>query len=80
VFLRVDRLSGRALAGDRADEALPEPQLGQVDGVRVQTLGGVEFEDRIGAQHVEGADFGDHVEAISRTIRQAAPAAPAAPA
>ena len=38
-----------------------QPQLGQVDGARVEALGGVEFEHAVGAQHVERADLGDHV-------------------
>ena len=60
--LRVgQRLSGRAAGGNRADKALPNLQLRQMDGGRVQTFGGIEFEHAIGAQHIERAHFRDHV-------------------
>jgi hypothetical protein len=54
--------------GDGADQTLAQPQLRVVDGFLVQALGGVEFEHAVGAQHIDRADFGDHVGAISRTI------------
>ena len=61
MLLRVGQVERPRAGRDRADQALPQPQLRQMDGVRVQTFGGVEFEHRIGAQHIERADFGDHV-------------------
>ena len=61
VLLRVGQVERAGAGRDRADKALAEPQLRQVDRTRVQTFGGVEFEHRIGAQHVERADLGHHV-------------------
>ncbi len=55
---KVERLGG---SGDRADEALPHPQLRKVDGVLVQTFGGVKFEHAVGAQHIDRAHLGHHV-------------------
>ena len=59
--LRVGKIERLRRCGDRADEALPHLQLRQMDGVLVQTFGGIEFENAIGAQHVDRAHFRDHV-------------------
>ena len=61
VFLRVGKVERPRAGGDGADQALSESQLREVDGVRVQTFGGIELQHRVGAQHVERANFGDHV-------------------
>ena len=46
VLLRVGKVERPRAGRDRADQALPELELGKVDGARVQTFGGVEFERR----------------------------------
>ena len=61
VVLGVGRGERLGLRGDQADEALAHPHGRQVDGVRVQALGGEELERAVVAQHVERADLGDHV-------------------
>ena len=61
MFLRVGEVERPGTGRDGADQALAEPQLREVDGVGVQTFGGVELEHRIGAQHIERAHLGDHV-------------------
>ena len=57
-FRQVERTCPR---GDRADKALAEAQGGAVDRRRVQADRRVEFQNAVGAQHVGGAHFGDHV-------------------
>ena len=59
--LRVRQVQRPRLGGDRADEALPDAQRRVVDRGAVQALGGVEFEDAVGAQHIDRADLGHHV-------------------
>ena len=68
MLLRIGEVERPRARRDRADEALAEPQLRQVDRAGVEALGGVEFEHGVGAQHIERADLGDHVGAIWRTI------------
>ncbi len=61
MLLRFGKVERPRAGRDRADQALAEPQLRKVDGAGVQALGGIEFEHRIGAQHIERADLGHHV-------------------
>jgi len=61
VALRVVQIERRGLAGDQADEALMGAQHGAVDGVAVETFGGVEFERVVDAQHIGRADLGHHI-------------------
>ena len=44
-----------------ADETLAKTQLYEVHGAGVEAFGSVEFKNRIGAQHIERADFRHHV-------------------
>ena len=37
------------------------PHGGEVDGLALQALGGVEFEPAVGVQHIDRADLGHHV-------------------
>ncbi len=46
---------------DGADEALAHLELGKVDGARIEAFSRVELEDAVGAQHVDGTHFRDHV-------------------
>ncbi len=59
--LRVGQRQRLGLLGDQADEAFARAHGGEVDRLAVQTFGGVELELAVGAQHVDRADFGDHV-------------------
>ena len=61
VALRVAQVERGRLAGDQADQALMRAQHGAVDGVAVETFGGVEFERVVDAQHIDRADLGHHV-------------------
>ena len=61
VRLRVGQVERPGARRDRADQALPELELGKVHRPGVQTFGSVEFEDGVGAQHIERADLGHHV-------------------
>lgn len=47
--------------GDGAHKALAHLELGEVDGTGIETFGRIEFEHAIGAQHVDGTHFRDHV-------------------
>ena len=67
--LGVGQVERPGAGGDRADQALAQSQLRQVDGIRVQAFGGVELEHAVGAQHVDRADLGDHVAGDLATIR-----------
>ena len=49
------------VAAHRADDALADPQPGAADGVRVQPLGGREFQDVAGALDVDRTDFADQL-------------------
>jgi hypothetical protein len=59
--LRIGEIERPHRRGDRADEALPHLQLRQVHGGLVQTLGRVKLKHAVGAQHIDGAHFRDHV-------------------
>jgi hypothetical protein len=59
--LCIGKVQRTRACGDGADKALPQTQLRQVDRLRVQTFGGIEFENAVSAKHVEGADFRDHI-------------------
>ncbi len=61
VALRVGEVQRGRFAGDKADEALMGAQDGQMDGVALQTFGGIEFEGVVDAQHIDRADLGHHV-------------------
>ena len=59
--LRVGQVDRVRLAGDEADQALVRAHHGLVDGLPVQTLGGVELERAVDAQHVDRAHLRHHV-------------------
>ena len=61
VRLRVGQVERLGLLGDEADQALARLHGGEVDGVAVQALGGVELERAVGPQHIERADLRHHV-------------------
>ena len=61
MVLRVLQVQRRRFAGDEADKALMRVEDRAVDGFALQTLGGVQFERVVDAQHVAGADLGHHV-------------------
>ena len=61
MLLRVGQCEALRAARDEADETLVRADGGEVDRLAVQTFGRVEFETRVGAQHVDRADLGDHV-------------------
>jgi hypothetical protein len=61
VALRVAQIERGGLARDQADEALMRAQHGAVDGVAVQTFGGVELERVVDAQHIDRAHLGHHI-------------------
>ena len=53
--------NGSAVVGDEADQTFAGAHRGQVNRFAVQTFGGKKFEPAVGAQHIDRADFGDHV-------------------
>ncbi len=59
--LRVGKIDGARLARHQADQAFVRAQHGVVHGVAVEALGGVQFERRVDAQHVDGAHLRHHV-------------------
>ncbi len=59
--LRIGQVERTGACSNRADQTLAETKLGQVNSLRIKTFGRVEFENAIGAQYIEGADFRDHV-------------------
>ena len=61
MLLRVRQVERPGARRDRADQALPELQLGQVHRAGIEAFGRVELEHGIGAQHIERADLGHHV-------------------
>ena len=61
MVLRVGEVERFRLARHQADEALVLAQHGEVHGLRVEALGGVQFERAVDAQHVERADLRHHV-------------------
>ena len=61
VLLGIRQVERPRAGRDGADEALSEPQLRQVNRTGIQTFRRVEFEHRVGAQHIEGAHLRDHV-------------------
>ena len=61
MLLGVRQVERARAGGDGADETLAEPQLRKMDRSGVQTLGSVELEHGVGAQHIERAHLGHHV-------------------
>lgn len=61
MFLGVGQVERAGAGSNRADQTLAETQLRQVDGVGIETDGRIELEHRVGAEHIERADFGHHV-------------------
>ncbi len=59
--LRIGDVQDLRRLGDEADEAFPGLHRGQVDGGAVETLGGIELERAVGAQHIDRADLRHHV-------------------
>ena len=59
--LRVGEVDGGRLAGDQSDQPFIRAQHGMVHCVALEAFGGVEFERRIDAQHVDRADLRNHV-------------------
>ena len=54
-------MTGSAVLGDQADQALALAHGREVDRVRVQAFGGEQLEPAVGAQHIDRADLRDHV-------------------
>ncbi len=61
VGLRVGQVERPRLRRDGADEALADAQRSVVDRLRLQALGGVEFQHAVGMQHIDRAHLGHHV-------------------
>ena len=61
VRLRVGEVERPRLRGDEADEAAASHQRGAVHGARLQALRGEELQHVVGPQHIDRADFRDHI-------------------
>ena len=61
MLVRLRQVDRVGLAGDQADQALVGTEHGQVNGFRLEALGGVELEAAVDAQHVDGAHLRHHV-------------------
>jgi hypothetical protein len=58
---RVRQVERTRARRDRADKALAKAQLRQMHRAGIEAFRGVEFQHRVGAQHIKRAHFGDHV-------------------
>ncbi len=61
VLVRLRQIDGGGLARHQADQAFVDVHHGQVDGLPVQTFGGIELEGVVYAQHVNRTDLRHHV-------------------
>lgn len=61
MLLRLGERQRLGALGDEADEAFARVHGGLMHGLAIEAFGGVKFETLVGAQHVDGADLGDHV-------------------
>ena len=61
VALGVGQIERPGFLGDAADQALADAQRGVVDGLGLQTLGGVELQHPVGVQDIDRAHLGHHV-------------------
>ena len=59
--LCVRQVDGGSLAGDQADQAFVGTQHGLMDGVALQSFGGIEFERGVDAQDIDRAHLRNHV-------------------
>jgi hypothetical protein len=60
-MLRVVEVERLRLACHEADEALVLAQHGEMHGLRLQALAGVQFQRAVDPQHIDRADLRDHV-------------------
>ena len=59
--LSISEIERAGAGGNRTDEPLPQAQLRQVNGLRVQAFCSIKFENAVSAENIEGANFRDHV-------------------
>ena len=61
MMLRVLNIQGLSLTRDHTDEAFARFHRRHVDGFTLQPFGREELERVIGAHHIKGAHFRDHI-------------------
>src|SRR6516165_6161439 len=59
--LGIRQVNRTCLTGHQADQAFVGPHYRAVHGVAIEAFGCIEFERRIDAQHIDGADLRNHV-------------------
>src|SRR5215472_11787243 len=59
--LRIRQVDRTCLTGHQADQALVGSHYRAVHGVAIEAFGCIQFERRIDAQHIDGADLRNHV-------------------